>query len=166
MTTLTPAAVADAVEGTGFKSNGHADALREQIDEPRRTFKPKPCATCGELIENPTSGAQKYHDHDGCKPARAAAKTTTTKPAEGTKGDQPGKATRRNGKRNGKPRRKPPTPAANGLLSKLSADCDQELARLDGELKRIEQGIKAMRDEQERVKADRARVARAQTALA
>lgn len=159
------------VEGTGFKSNGVADAVRAQIGEPRR-FKPKPCAVCDQMIDEPRSGAQKYHDD--CKPkagaqsngngngAQAARKgtsasTRTRKP----RGTSAKKRTRTNG--NG---RAAATPAPTGLLATLTAECDQELGRIDGELERIEKGIEAMRAEQNRLKDQRVHVARARKALA
>lgn len=161
----------ESLNGTGFSNNGIADALREQISAPRR-FKPKPCATCGELIEDPAGPRTKYHD--GCKPtgrrASGNGKAQQSEQADeaGKKADEPAAAPKR--KRRAPARRRaakrtPATPAATTLAARLTADCDQELQRLNGELERLEKGIEAMREEKVKLTTERAQVARVQKAL-
>lgn len=160
----------DSLNGTGFSNNGIADALREQLDEPRpsnghgQRFKAKPCATCGQTIENPSGPRTKYHDD--CKPTGRASGNGKAQQSE--QAEQAGKkAAAPKRKRRAPARRRPaarPTPAAT-LAARLTADCDQELQRLDGELDRLEKGIAAMREEQAKLNADRAQVARVQQAL-
>jgi hypothetical protein len=150
-----------SLNGTGFSDNGIADVLRQQIAEPRKqpTFKPKPCEACGQTIENPGSGRTKYHE--GCKPTgkRASASNGTQQSEQaaeaGKKAEKATAAPKR--KRRAPARRaaaKAATPASTTLADRLSADCDQELQRLDGELERLEKGVEAMRDEQAKLQAE------------
>lgn len=161
MSTISPDE-AGTVAGTGFSNNGVADAIREQIGEPReRTFKPKVCDVCDQEF-TPNGPAQKRHAE--CKPQakNGNGKTATKAAAEAGKGkgDTPARKRRRRA-----PARQPRPAAPTSLTARLTADCDQELQRLNGELERIEQGIQAMRDEQNKLKDERAKVERVQKAL-
>lgn len=158
MSTISPDE-AGSVNGTGFATNGLADAIREQIGEPReRTFKPKVCDVCDQEF-TPSGPAQKRHP--ACKKnGKTATKAAAKAAGKGKTGATPARKRRR-------APAPPPTPAApTSLTVRLSTDCDQELQRLDGELDRIEQGIRAMRDEQNKLKDERAQVERVQKALA